>query len=385
MINFQGSLSSKLPGINDSIFAVMSKLAHQENAVNLSQGFPEFDVPKPLIELVTKYMKQGMNQYAPMPGYLPLKEKIALKIEKLYGTQYDADKEITITAGATQAIYTAITSVVKEGDEVLIFEPAYDSYVPSIVLNKGIPKYIKLTYPDYKIDWNQVKKSISYNTKMIIINSPHNPTATILKAEDMKELERIVENRSIVVLSDEVYEHITFDGEPHQSICRYPNLLDKTFVIFSFGKTYHSTGWKLGYVLAPEKLMKEFRKIFQFLMFTANTPLQYAYSDFMDNEKHYLGLNEFYQDKRDKFLGFIKGSKFKIIPSAGTYFQCLSYENISDENDIDFARKLTKKHKIASIPLSVFYHDKTDNKVLRFCFAKSEETLQKAGEILCRI
>jgi methionine transaminase len=385
MITYQGAISSKLPGITDSIFAVMSKLAQQENALNLSQGFPDFEVPPKLIDLVQKYMKKGYNQYAPMPGYLPLKEKISHKIENLYGASYDPDKEITITAGATQGIYTTITSIIREGDEVIIFEPAYDSYAPSVMLNKGIPKYIKLRYPGYKIDWDQVKKSVSYNTKMIIINSPHNPSASVLSPEDMKELEKIVASRNIIVLSDEVYEHITFDGMKHQSICRYPGLAEKSFAVFSFGKTYHTTGWKMGYVVAPEKLMKEFRKVFQFLMFTTLTPLQYAYCDFLDDEKHYLALNGFYQKKRDVFVDGVKNSKFKIVPSQGTYFQCLNYEDISDEGDVDFARKLTKKHKVASIPLSVFYHDKTDNKILRFCFAKEEETLKKATEILCRI
>jgi methionine transaminase len=385
MIQFQGALSSKLPGVGDSIFAVMSKLAKEENAINLSQGFPDFDVPADLIELVNKYMKAGHNQYAPMPGYLPLKEKISDKIEKLYGTKYNPDKEITITAGATQAIYTIISSIIKDGDEVIIFEPAYDSYVPSIILNHGIPKYIKLKLPEYKINWDEVKKVITYNTRMIIINSPHNPSASVLGPDDLKELERIVETRNIIVLSDEVYEHITFDGTMHQSVCKYPNLAQRSFAVFSFGKTYHTTGWKMGYVLAPEKLMAEFRKVFQFLMFTVLTPLQYAYCDYLEKEDHYLGLNAFYEHKRDVFVKGLKKARFKIVPSHGTYFQCLDFSAISDEKDIDFAKRITKEFKIASIPLSVFYHDKTDNKVLRFCFAKSEETLNKASEILCRI
>ena len=385
MVSLQGKLASKMPFINDSIFAVVSELALKEKALNLSQGFPDFDVPPKLIELVHKYMKEGKNQYAPMAGYPKLKEKISAKINKLYGAQYNPDNEITITAGATQAIYTAITSVIKEGDEVIIFEPAYDSYVPSVLLNKGVLKYVKLAPPDYRINWDEIKKLISFNTKMIIINNPHNPTATILSHEDMKELEKIVANRDIIILSDEVYEHMVFDGHLHNSLCRYPKLVERSFVIFSFGKTYHATGWKMGYVLAPENLTKEFRKVFQYLMFAASTPLQYAYCDILENEKHYLKLGEFIQKKRDFFVEGIKNSRFKIIPASGSYFQCLSYENISDINDFEFVKTLIKKHKIAAIPLSVFYHDKTDHQIIRFCIAKSEETLKKAIEILCRI
>lgn len=385
MVNLQGKLSSKMPYITDSIFAVVSELAVKEKALNLSQGFPEFEVPKRLIELVYKYMKEGRNQYAPMPGYLKLKEKIASKIKKLYGADYNPAAEITITAGATQGIYTAITSVIKEGDEVIVFEPAYDSYVPSILFSKGIPKYVKLNPPDYRINWEEVKKVVTFNTKMIIINSPHNPTATVLSHEDMKELEKIVTGRDIIVLSDEVYEHMIFDELEHHSLCRYPALAERSFVVFSFGKTYHTTGWKMGYVLAPENLTKEFRKVFQYLMFTVSTPLQYAYCDMLDDHNHYLLLGDFFQKKRDIFKEGLKDSRFGLIPSSGSYFQCLSYENISELNDVEFNKLLIKKHKIASIPLSVFYHDKTDHKILRFCFAKSDETLLKAAEILCSI
>lgn len=385
MVTLKGNLASKMPYITDSIFTVISGIANKEKALNLSQGFPDFNVAPKLVELVHKYMKEGKNQYAPMPGYIKLKEKISAKIEKLYGAAYNPDTEITITAGATQGIYTAITSILKEGDETILFEPAYDSYVPSILFNKGVPKHIRLSPPDYRINWDEVKKMITFNTKLIIINSPHNPTATILSHQDMLELEKIVKGRDIIVLSDEVYEHITFDGLSHNSLCRYPGLADRSFVIFSFGKTYHTTGWKMGYVLAPENLTKEFRKVFQYLMFTASTPLQYAYCDMMNDEKYYLSLGDFYQKKRDVFTEGLKKSKFKMIPSAGSYFQCLNYEDISDMNDFNFAIHLINKFKIASIPLSVFYHDKTDYKILRFCFAKSEETLNKAAEILCKI
>jgi methionine aminotransferase len=385
MVKLQGNLSSKLHGISESIFATMSRLANEEKAINLSQGFPDFNCPKELISLVNKYMKAGHNQYAPMPGYIKLKERIAEKVEKLYGAAYNADTEVVITAGATQAIYTVITSIVKEKDEVIVFEPAYDSYVPSILLSKGVPKYVTLNAPDYKINWDDVKRLISFKTKMIILNTPHNPTGSILTEEDMKELEKITANRDIIILSDEVYEHIIFDGYKHQSISKYPNLIDKSFVISSFGKTYHTTGWKMGYVLAPENLMKEFRKVFQFLMFAAITPIQYAYADFMSNEDHFLELNDFYQKKRDIFVNALKDSRFEIIPCHGTYFQCLGYKNIADEGDVEYAKKLTIEHKVASVPISVFYHDKIDHNVLRFCFAKSEDTLKKATDILCKI
>jgi len=385
MVKLQGNLSSKLHGISESIFATMSRLANEENAINLSQGFPDFNCPKELIALVNKYMKEGHNQYAPMPGYIGLKERIVEKVENLYGAKYDADKEVIITAGATQAIYTAITAIIKEKDEVIIFEPAYDSYVPSILLSKGVPKYVTLNAPDYKINWDDVKRLISFKTKMIILNTPHNPTGSVLNDQDMKELEKLVANRDIIILSDEVYEHIIFDGMKHESISKYPSLIDKSFVISSFGKTYHTTGWKMGYVLAPENLMKEFKKVFQFLMFAAITPIQYAYADFMSNESHYLELNDFYQKKRDLFVKGLEGSRFEIIPCHGTYFQCLSYKGISEEADVDYAKTLTINSKVASVPISVFYHDKIDHKVLRFCFAKSADTIKKATDILCKI
>ncbi|MBL6962328.1 MAG: aminotransferase class I/II-fold pyridoxal phosphate-dependent enzyme [Bacteroidetes bacterium] len=385
MVKLQGNLSSKLHGISESIFATMSRLANEENAINLSQGFPDFNCSKELIALVNKYMKEGYNQYAPMPGYIRLKERISEKVERLYGANYHPDKEVIITAGATQAIYTAITAIVKEHDEVIIFEPSYDSYVPSVLLSGGVPKYVTLNAPDYKINWDEVKRLISFKTKMIILNSPHNPTGSVLTDQDMKELEKIVANRDIIILSDEVYEHIIFDGIAHQSISKYPSLLDKSFVISSFGKTYHTTGWKMGYVLAHENLMKEFKKVFQFLMFAAITPIQYAYADYMSNEDHYLKLNDFYQKKRDLFVKGLTDSRFEIIPCHGTYFQCLSYKGIAKADDVEFAKTITREHKVASVPISVFYHDKIDHKVLRFCFAKSSDTIKKATEILCKI
>ncbi|MEX0968172.1 MAG: methionine aminotransferase [Bacteroidia bacterium] len=377
--------TTKLPGIGTSIFAVMSGLANECGAINLSQGFPDFECPPHLVELVAKYLREGKNQYAPMPGLPALKEEIALKTQKLYGTSYDPDKEITITSGATEAIYAAITSVVKEDDEVLIFEPAYDSYVPSILLNRGKPRYVRLEPPHYKINWEEVKKEISYRTRAIILNSPHNPTGTVLSSEDIKQLEKLVSGTDIIIISDEVYEHIIFDKIAHHSICRYPSLAGRSFVIFSFGKTYHNTGWKMGYVLAPSGLMTEFRKVFQYLQYSSCTPFQYAFADFMKDEAHYLSLPDFYQNKRDLFAQAVEASRFQLVPCHGTYFQCLDYSAISDEPDRQFAEHLTREFKIASIPISVFYHEKIDNQILRFCFAKSEETLKKAGELLCKI
>ena len=379
------SLSSKLPGIEQSIFSIMTALAQKHDAINLAQGFPDFNCRPDLIEKVHQYMKEGKNQYAPMPGLLSLREKIATKTEKLYGAKYNPENEITITAGATQAIYTIISTIVKEKEEVIIFEPAYDSYIPAILLNKGAPKYVQLEPPFYKINWDQVKKLVSAKTRMIIINTPHNPSGMMLTKEDMVQLEKIVTNRDIVILSDEVYEHIVFDGNTHESICRFPELAKRSFVVSSFGKTYHTTGWKMGYVLAPKDLTEEFRRVYSYAMFSAMTPVQYAYADIMEDEAHYLGLGDFYQKKRDLFLQSIEGSKFKPIACSGTYFLCLDYSALSKEGDRKLAERLTKEIGVASIPTSVFYHDKIDHKVLRFCFAKSEETLEKAGERLRKL
>ncbi len=360
----------------------MSKLAHEQNAINLSQGYPDFPVSKELIDLVSKYMKEGFNQYAPMPGIFSLREVIAEKTSRLYGTSYVPDKEITITAGATQAIYTIISAFIQKGDEVIIFAPAYDSYEPSIELNGGKTIEIELGKPDYKIDWNKVEDSINDRTKMIIINTPHNPSGTILSESDMKALEDIVSGTDIIILSDEVYEHIIFDDEKHQSTSLFPGLAERSFIVGSFGKTFHITGWKTGYCLAPAELMAEFRKIHQFNVFSINHPMQKAIATYLRSPDNYLGLSEFYQSKRDFFINAVKDSKFTIIPSKGTYFQLLGYEKISDESDFDFAVRLTKEMKIASIPISGFYGTGFDNKSLRFCFAKSEETLKRGAEIL---
>jgi len=382
---FPNVINSKLPQVGTTIFTVMSKLATEHKAINLSQGFPDFSCNPELIGLVDKYMKGGFNQYAPMPGVLKLREMIAEKTQKLYAAPYDPETEITVTAGATQAIYTAITAMIHENDEVLIFEPAYDCYIPAIELNGGKPVFYQLKAPDYSIDWAEVQKLINHHTRMIIINTPHNPTGSVMSAEDMTKLEKLCRNTDILILSDEVYEHILFDGQTHQSVARYPDLINRSFIISSFGKTFHTTGWKIGYCLAPKNMMEEFRKVHQFLVFSVNTPIQYALADFLKNADNYMGLNEFYQQKRDYFNKLIAGSRFSCSPSPGTYFQLLNYEDLSTEKDTDYAIRLVKEFGIASVPVSVFYHQPKDNHVLRFCFAKQNETLEKAAEIICKI
>ena len=382
MPEYKGSLSSKLPQVKTSIFSVMSALSNQEGAINLSQGFPDFAVDPHLIELVNKYMRAGLNQYASMPGLLSLREAISNKVEKSYSLKYNPETEVTVTSGATQAIYSAISAVVKEGDEVILFTPAYDCYAPTIELNGGSPIYIQLTAPYYTVDWNLVKKSVSHRTKLIIINTPHNPTGSILSSRDMLELEKITNNSDILLLSDEVYEHIIFDGYEHQSVARYPKLAERSFVIYSFGKTFHATGWKLGYCLAPEKLMKEFRKTHQIQVFASNHPMQAALAEYIPFEGNYNSIAPMYQQKRDLFNSLLKESRFKIRPSAGTYFQLLDYSDISEEKDDVLAQKWTIENKVSSIPVSVFYHNPVHKNVLRFCFAKQDETLMRAAEIL---
>lgn len=382
MPDFKGIVKSKLPKAGTTIFAIMSGLATEYNAINLSQGFPGFAVSDELIDLVHQKMKAGFNQYAPMPGILPLRERISEKMQDLYSAKYNPETEITVTAGGTQAIYTAITSVIKEGDEVIVFEPAYDSYVPSIELCGGIPVCLHLKAPDYHIDWNEVKKVVTQKTRMIMINSPHNPTGAILTAKDMHQLEKITHNTDIIVLSDEVYEHIIFDGYEHQSVARYPKLADRSFIVFSFGKTYHATGWKMGYILAPQKLMTEFRRVHQFNVFSVNTPLQHALAEYMNEKKHYLQLADFYSRKRDYFLELMKGSRFKPLSCSGSYFQLMDYSKISDEKDVDFAKRITKEFGVASIPVSAFYNRPPDQKLVRFCFAKEDDMLKAAAEKL---
>ena len=378
-------LQSKLPDVGVTIFTIMSKLANEHNAINLSQGFPDFDVHPDLLALVDNYMRSGYNQYAPMQGVQTLRERIAEKVLALYHADYDPESEITVTSGATEALFAAISAVVQQGDEVVILEPAFDSYVPVIKLNGGIPVYVEYKFPDYRIDWNDVRNVLSSKTRLIILNSPHNPTGAVFTDTDISELKNILQDTNVLILSDEVYEHIIFDGVRHESIARHPELTERSFVISSFGKTYHTTGWKIGYCLAPAPLSKEFQRVHQFLTFASNTPIQYAYAQFMKNQGIYLNLSEFYQKKRDKFLSLIKHSRFKALPCRGTYFQMLDYSAISNEPDVEFSKRLTTEHGVASIPPSVFYHHQVDHNVLRFCFAKKDETLEKAAEKLCKI
>ncbi|WP_299225407.1 methionine aminotransferase [uncultured Psychroserpens sp.] len=372
----------KLTKIETSIFSVMSALAHKHNAINLSQGFPNFKSDQKLIDGVSKAMNSGYNQYAPMPGSLELRKAISKKFNHLYNTSYHPEDEITITAGATQAIFTVISTFIKPNDEVIIFKPAYDCYEPAIQLNGGKPITVALEAPKYQINWTYVKQCINGNTKLIIINTPHNPSGAVLHKNDMFKLQELTDGTDIIVLSDEVYEHIIFDDEQHQSACRFSGLKERTFITASFGKTFHNTGWKIGYCCAPKALMQAFRNVHQFNVFSVHHPTQKALADYLQEPNHYIELSEFYQKKRDFFLNLIRGSKFKFTPSKGTYFQVLDYSNITDESDIDFAKRLTTENGIASIPLSVFNEHQRDDKVLRFCFAKTDDTLKQAAEIL---
>jgi methionine aminotransferase len=331
-------------------------------------------------------MRKSFNQYAPMPGAIELREQISALVETTYGAKYDPIDEVTITSGATEALFCAITALIGEGDEVLIVEPAYDSYIPAITLSGGIPVSISMTFPDYRIDWEYVKKLINGRTKAIILNSPHNPTGAVLTQDDLEQLDKILSSNNIFVISDEVYEHMIFDGLRHESVARYPALAERAFVISSFGKTLHTTGWKIGYCLAPKALTKEFRKVHQYVTFSTSSVFQYAIADYMwDFPEKITGLSDFYQQKRDYFLEQMEGSRFVPIKSSGTYFQLMRYEGVTDESDLEFAKRLTMEHGVASIPVSVFYRFKTDNKVLRFCFAKSERTLKKAAGILKKV
>jgi len=375
-------VQSKLPNVKTTIFTVMSKMAHDHNAINLSQGFPDFPIDPQLAELVYKAMKDGFNQYSPMQGLPALRDAIAQKLHQTYQLKVGVDQNIVVTAGATQALFTAIGALVHKGDEVIIFTPAYDCYGPSVELFGGKPVYCELKAPEYKMDWEEVRSKVNSKTKLIIINTPHNPTGTVLGKEDMEELQKIVLNSNAFVLSDEVYEHIVFDGLKHQSVALFPELYNRSLAVASFGKTFHVTGWKLGYIYGPEYLMKEYKKVHQYNVFCVNTPMQVALSEYISNAENYEKIPDFYQQKRDVFLNAIQGSKFSFTPAQGTYFQALNYSNISDKGEVDFAEELTKNHKIASIPISVFYNPELNQNTLRFCFAKNEETLKKAGEVL---
>lgn len=385
MPNYTAPINSKLPRVGTTIFTVMSRLATELNAINLSQGFPDFDCAPELRALVTKYIGAGLNQYPPMAGIPALREAIAEKVESLYGAVYDPEHEITVTPGATYGIYTAISALVRPGDDVIMLEPAYDCYAPAIEVNGGRPVYVQLSYPDYAIPWQAVQDAITPRTRMIIVNSPNNPGASVFSAEDLRCLEALLAGTDIVVVSDEVYEHLVFDGQLHQSVARFPGLAQRSFVVSSFGKTYSVTGWKMGYVVAPRELMLEFRKVHQFNAFVTNGPIQYALAEHMKDRSAYLALSDFYQRKRDFFLKAISRSRFKPLPTRGTFFQNLCYDAISDEPDNELAVRLTREHGVASIPLSAFYRERPPQKVLRFCFAKSEETLARGAEALCRI
>ena len=376
---------SKLPNIETTIFAVMSALANKHNALNLSQGYPNFQGDQKLFDLVTKAMNSGYNQYAQMAGNPDLRNAIAKKMELVYNAAYHSDTEITVTVGATQAIYTIISTFIRQHDEVIVFRPAYDSSIPTIELNGGVPVSIQLIAPKFKVDWDEVKSKINSKTKMIIINTPHNPSGTILEKDDMLKLLDLTRNTNIIVLSDEVYEHMIFDRKKHQSACLFPDLKARSFVVSSLGKSFHNTGWKIGYCCAPKELMDEFRKLHQFNVFSVNHPTQKGIADYMEDPNSYLSLSEFFQRKRDLFLENIKDSRFKFAASRGTYFQLLDYSDITNDNDFDFAKRLIFEYGVASIPTSVFNENKLDQKVLRFCFAKTDETLIKAAKILCKI
>lgn len=379
------NIPSRLPDVGTSIFTIMSKMALDHGAINLSQGFPDFSIDRKIIDLVNHYMLKGHNQYAPMPGVPALRNSIAEVVQKTFQREVNPETEITITSGATEGIFASISAFVNAGDEVILFDPSYDSYDPAIRLNGGVPVHINLSYPGFTIDWDQVRTRITPRTKMIMINTPHNPCGTVLTESDLHELEAITLKHNLLVLSDEVYERLIYDGLTHQSVLRYPGLAANSLAIFSFGKTFHATGWKCGYVVAAEQLTREVKKTHQFITFSVNTPVQLALAEYLREPVNYENLGSFYQKKRDFFLHEIKGSSFEPLPCRGSYFQVVSYKNISRQSDQAMAEEITKRFKVASIPLSVFYQDKTDHQLLRFCFAKKEETLAKACEILRKI
>jgi methionine aminotransferase len=373
------TFTSKFPQLGISIFPVMSALAQEHGAINLAQGFPGFPVSEELIQLVHHYLLKGYNQYSPMPGILRLRELISQKQAKLYGTYFDPETEISIAAGATEAVFSAISAFVNTGDEVILFDPTFDIYPPAIELNGGKVVRIPLVFPEFEYDWEKVKAAISPRTKMILLNSPHNPTGKILTLSDIDTLAELVKDTHILILSDEVYEHMVFDGASHHCLAAHPELKERTLVIASLGKVFHCTGWRIGYCMAPRALSAEFRKAHQFVTFSANTPIQYAMADYLENEDHYLSLPTFFQAKRDLFRDLMAPSPFQLLHSEGSYFQLASYAGLSDLPDVEFAKWLTQTHQVASIPISVFYENGTDNKVIRFCFAKEEEELERAA------
>jgi len=379
-------MPGKLPGAGTTIFTVMSRLAQQHQAINLSQGFPDFDGPRALLDRVAHHLRHGHNQYAPLHGVGELCEQIAAKVHDLYGCRVDPELEVTVTPGATEALFCAVTAVVSAGDEAIVFDPAYDTYEPAVKLNGGVTRHIPMRYPDFRIDWQQVRDSINDKTRLIILNMPHNPSGSNWRHEDVEALRGIVNDTGVFLLSDEVYEHIVFDGARHLSLLRYPDLAERSFTVFSFGKTYHATGWRIGYCVAPRALMAEFLKIHQFINFSTNTPMQYALADFLrDHPQHHKSLADFYQRKRDLFCDLMRPSRFRFKPAEGTFFQLLDYSEITREADTSFARRLTTRHGVATIPVSVFYRSPPDQHILRICFAKREKTLQRAAERLLEI
>ena len=378
-------MQSKLPHIGTSIFTVMSQLAVKHNAINLGQGFPDFPMSETLIDCVTEAMKAGGNQYAHTNGVPVLRERLAEKINSLYGTSINSETEITVTPGGTYAIFSAFSTIIQPGDEVIIFEPAYDSYIPNITFNGGVVVPIALTYPNYSIPWDTLKAAITKKTKAILMNTPHNPTGMVMTKEDIEQLQEIVVSNNLYLISDEVYEHLIYDDKKHESVIKYPELFARSFVCFSFGKTYHCTGWKLGYCVAPENLMKEYRKIHQFNAFSCDTPKQLGIAKHMLDKEAYLSLGNFYQAKRDYLRKLLASTPLKYIPSSGSYFESYSYAAISNESDKVFAEKLVKDYGVAVIPMSAFYHDATDNKVIRLCFAKKEATLEAAAACLQKL
>lgn len=375
-------LDSKLPSVGTTIFTVMSRLAAELGAINLSQGFPDFDCDPALIDAVARHMRSGKNQYAPMQGVLALREAIAAKYERFTGRRYDPETEITVTSGGTEALFDAIAAVVRPGDEVIVLEPCYDSYVPAIELSGGVPVVVSLTFPGYGVDWDAVRRAVSSRTRMMIINSPHNPAGAVLTPEDINELAALLERTTLFILSDEVYEHIIFDGIRHESMARNDALAARSFVVGSFGKTYHTTGWKVGYAVAPAAMTAEFRKVHQFVTFATNTPMQHGIADLLSRQTGLAELAAFYQAKRDLFLDLMNGSRFKPLPCRGSYFQLMDYSAITDEPDAEFAIRLTKERGVASIPTSPFLYKAKAPRVLRFCFAKKDETLRLAAERL---
>lgn len=379
------SFMSKLPGKETTIFTTMSALSSEYGAINLGQGFPDFPMQAQLIDAVSKAMKDGYNQYAPMPGWLPLRESLAEKMSFLYGATINPASDITITPGGAHAIFTALTTILQQGDEVIVLEPAYDSYVPAILVNGARPVLIPLTLPGFSVPWDRIKAAVTPRTKAIIINSPHNPSGTIWSEADMLALQDLVLHNGLYLISDEVYEHLVFDGEAHQSVLRFPELLQRSFVCFSFGKTYHCTGWKIGYCIAPPALMNEFRKIYQFNCFSVHTPSQVGITEFMKDRSSYLELSTFIQKKRDYFVQLMQATRFTLLPSKGSYFCCASYEQISELGDVDFSLQLIRTHGVAAIPVSAFYQDGKPGPYIRFCFAKKKETLEAAVEKLCHV